>query len=550
LSGSVPGSANRYDVIVVGGGHNGLVAAAYLGAAGLRVLALEARDRLGGPCGTYEFLPGYRASFANSPGSLEPRIVAELDLAGAGLRFVRPDLTVVHHFADRCFIGWRDRERVDAQFDAMQAGEAARYHALLASLDRLAQGLGVSVFQPPPCLARIGRQVAGTALEPAFRQVFHGTLRDLLDDALRADQSKAILGMIALAANLTPPSVPGTAMGLLLRPLSLASTPAGGDDDPRRMPLRGSTGLPVGGMGAIVDALAARCRRSGVALHTASPVAQVLQRRGAVQGVVTADGTEYTAPLVVSAINPTLLFRDLLDDAAVDADIRRDIAGAPMRGSAFKVVLALDGLPRYAGLPDDATAEQVVGTQFRICPSLDYLETSILDGHRGQPSAGPIMWGLFPTVTSPELAPAGKHILSVNVWHAPHKLRDGDWEQETAVFGRRCIEVLSQLMPDLPERIVDHRFMSPVEIEAELNLVGANITHGDMLPGQLFGTRPHAAMSGYRTPLRGLYLTGAGTWPGGYVTGIPGRNVSQTVLADLRAAPPPLHPQPMYDAAH
>jgi phytoene dehydrogenase-like protein len=546
LTGSAAGSPNRFDVIVVGGGHNGLVAAAYLGAAGLRVLVLEARERMGGPCGTYEFLPGYRAAFANSPGSLEPRIVAELDLAGAGLRFVRPALTVVHHFADRCFIGWRDRSQVDAQLDAMQAGEAARYHALLDSLDRLARGLGVSVFEPAPSLSKLCRRVAGTAREPLFRRLFHGTLRDLLDEALQAEQSKAILGMIALAANLTPPSVPGTAMGLLLRPLSLASSPASGDDDPRRVPLRGSTGLPLGGMGAIVDALAARCAQNGVVLRSGSPVSRVLHRRGVVQGVVTADGTEVTAPLVVSAINPTLLFRDLLDDTAIDADVRRDIVGAPMRGSAFKVVLALDGLPRYAGLPDGVTAAQVVGTQFRICPSLDYLEASILDGHRGQPSAGPIMWGLFPTVTSPELAPDGRQLLSVNVWHAPYCLRDGDWAQETAVFGRRCIEVLSQLMPDLPDRIVDHRFMSPLEIEAELNLVGANITHGDMLPGQLFGTRPHAGMSDYRTPLRGLYLTGAGTWPGGYVTGIPGRNVSQAVLADLREAPTPARWQPMH----
>jgi phytoene dehydrogenase-like protein len=226
----------------------------------------------------------------------------------------------------------------------------------------------------------------------------------------------------------------------------------------------------------------------------------------------------------------------MLDDAAVGAEMRREVVAVPMRGSAFKMFLALDGLPSYRGLPDGVSSEQVAGTQFRIASSLAHIEDAVLDGMRGVPSEEPIMWGLMPTVSSPDLAPAGKHLMSVNVWHAPYDLRHGSWDSEKDVFGRRCIDVLSRLLPDLKDRIIGHHFLSPVDLERELGLVGSNITHGDMLPNNLFGARPHVAANDYRTPLQGLYLSASGTWPGGYVTGIPGHNTAAAVLADIANA--------------
>lgn len=211
---------------------------------------------------------------------------------------------------------------------------------------------------------------------------------------------------------------------------------------------------------------------------------------------------------------------------------RASVGTAETPSSAFKAVLALDGLPTYAGLPADVDPAAVSGCQVRIAPSLDYIEASVADGIAGLPSARPIMWGLFPTVTSPELAPAGRHILSLNVWHAPHRLREGEWsEAAKQAFGERCIAELATVMPDLPARIVGQRFMSPVEIESELNLVSSNITHLDMLAGRLFGGRPHPEVGAYATPLAGFWLTGAGTWPGGYVTGVPGRNAAHAILS-------------------
>lgn len=534
VSGQPPSS---YDAIVVGAGHNGLVCAAYLARAGQRVLVLERREILGGACGTYEFLPGYRCAITNSPGSLEPRVVRELELERHGLRFLQADPTLVHAFPGRPFVGWRDRDKTARQLDAFASGEAARQAGLLADLEDLARGMGVSLFAPRRGLAEIAR-----ALPPAqarlFEQVMLGSLRDLLEQRLHSAEARALMAMLALNATLAPPSAPGTAVGLMLRPISLASSPVQGQDDPRRMALRGSTGLPLGGMGAIIDALESVCLAHGATIRRGAGVAQVLAQGGRATGVVTEAGDTYRAPVVISAINPRTLFARLLDDTAVDPALRRAVAGVPMRGSAFKIALALDGLPRIADLPADLDPAQAAMAQFRFAPSLDYIEAAVLDGLSGRTADGPLIWGLIPSASSPGIAPEGRHLMSLNVWHAPGTLRSGTWETETEAFGQRVIATLTQVMPDLPDRILDHRFMGPLELEAELGLPGSNITHGDMLPGSLFGARPHPAADDYRTPLAGLYLTAGGTWPGGYVTGVPGHNTGQAILADLAGGGP------------
>lgn len=521
----------RYDAIVVGGGHNGLVCAAYLARAGRRVMVLESRPVLGGACGTFEFMPGYRASFANSPGSFEPRVIEELELERFGLSFIRTDPTVIQPFAEGCFVGWRDRQRVAAQLDAYAAGEGQRYADLLDSLEGLARVLDMSVFEPSPDLATLARRVPDTHRR-LFEKVFFGSLTQLLDETLRSGPAKALLGMVAMNATMAPPSAPGTAVGLMLRPLSIASTPPLGPDDPRRIPLRGSTGLPRGGMGAVIDALARCCEAAGATLRTGARVRRLTTDGDGMSGVELEDGETIAARTVIASVNPKALLH-LLPADALPAATGAAMAGLPMRGSAFKIALALDGLPAYAGLPPDVARADAASVQFRIAPSLDYIERAVADVLAGRPSTGPIMWGLIPSATSPELTPEGRHILSINVWHAPYAPQDGPWDAARRdAFGRHCIDVVGTLMPDLAARITGQRFMDPVELEAELGMVGSNITHGDMLPAHLFGARPDPSLHGYRTPLAGLYLSGAGTWPGGYVTGIPGRNAGRAVLAD------------------
>ncbi|CAI8017513.1 Pyridine nucleotide-disulfide oxidoreductase domain-containing protein 2 [Geodia barretti] len=442
----------EWDAIVVGGGHNGLVCAAYMGKAGLRVLVLESREVFGGPSGSFEFMPGYTASFSNSPGSLETRVVEELDLPGAGLRFLRSDPTVIQFFPEHPFVVWRDMARVCAQLDALCPGEGDRYRGFVAKLEDFATRLRTSIFKPAPGLPYMA---AGLTTEED-RDTFEQT-----------NEARTLLGLLASNSGMVPQSAPGTACGLILRPLAMASAASLPSDDFRRMPLRGSTGHPIGGMGAIIDSITARCRGFGGTLKLKTRVARILHNGGQARGVECENGAVYTAPIVVSAINPKTLFGKLLDDEAVGSEMRDDVQRFPMRGAAFKMALALDGIPTYANLPDDLTQEQASTCQ-----------------------------------------------------------KDK--------FAKRCIETVSRYMPDLPDHIIDYRSFSPVDCEAELGIIGSNITHGEMLPHNLFGPRPHRLANDYRTPLKGLYLTGGGVWPGGFVTGVPGRNTSQAVLADLQ----------------
>jgi phytoene dehydrogenase-like protein len=502
-------ASGPFDAIVVGGGHNGLVAAAYLCRAGLKTLVVEANPRLGGPAATLEFMPGYFTTIANSPGSLEPKVVSDLELERHGLRFVRPDPTLVQPLdGGRLYVGWRDPARNQAQIEAFAPGEAARYDAFFAYLQRFADRLGISIFEPPPSLQHLVRNL--TRLE-----------------------DQALIAPLAVVGGQVAPSTPGTPFNLMMRPLSLASLRAGGAQDPRLIPLRGSTGLPVGGMGAIIEALRASVMAHGGEVMTGTPVASIRSDGERVLGIVTAGGEEFHAPIVISAVDPCTTVLSLVDDTSQWGELKPKMKRKPMRGRAFKVVLALDGVPRYASATSDDEARNLASAQFRIAPSLDYIEEAHNDMLMGRLSHKPVIWGLCPSMTSPMLAPPGKQVLSLNVGNAPYRLRDGTWPQQRDVFAKRAIAKLAEYMPSLPDLITDYRVIDPTQFEREFGLVEANITHGDTLPSNMFWMRPMAGLHAYRTPTRGLYLSGNGTWPGNYISGVSGHNASQAVLRDL-----------------
>ncbi|MGE0724310.1 MAG: phytoene desaturase family protein [Alphaproteobacteria bacterium] len=527
-----------FDVAIVGGGHNGLVCAGYLAGAGLDVVVIERGERLGGPAGRHEFLPGYFSTFSNSPGSLEPTIVRDLELERHGLRFLPQDPTLVHPLEDgRLFVAWREKDRTARQLESYAPGESARYDAMFKYVQDFADKLGVSLFRPPPTLQELVRNLTSLADQEAFSRVFFGSVRDLFEEFDLAEETKAILGPISTVGGLAAPGTPGTPINLLMRPLSLASMAGGADaaHDPRRMPLRGSTGLPVGGMGAIVDSLAAGARARGVVLRAASPVARILIRGGEARGVVTADGEEIAAAVVVSAVNPRITVLDLVGDEPDWRELQGKMRRKRMAGKAYKLILALDGLPRYAAARDDAEAALLASAQLRIAPSLRYLEEAHTDLLLGRPTLKPVIWGLCPSIGAPELAPPGRHVMSLNVGNCPYHLEGASWREEGEKVADRCIAMLARWMPNLPDIITDRRVLDPTEIEDMLGLVGANITHGDMLPWNQFWMRPLPGLHDYRTPTRGLYLSGVGTWPGNYVSGIPGHNTARAVLEDLAA---------------
>jgi phytoene dehydrogenase-like protein len=286
-------------------------------------------------------------------------------------------------------------------------------------------------------------------------------------------------------------------------------------------------------MGSITEAMERALEASGVAIRTGAAVTDIrVGADGRVEGVALADGEEIDAAIVLSNLNPKTTLLDLVDAAHIDDGLRRRLDRRPMRGCAFKVVLALGDIPRFAAAPPDQE-EAFAACQFRITGTVDDLEQSWDDAKRGIPSTVPRVFGLTPSVMDPGLTPPGKHLMSLNCMHAPYHLRQGDWATEKDRFGERITDTVARYVPNLKDIIEDTLFFSPKDMEDEFGLVEGHQLHGNMTPGAMFSLRPVAGLADYRTPVGGLYLCGSGAWPGGFVSGIPGHNGSRQALKDL-----------------
>jgi phytoene dehydrogenase-like protein len=527
--------ADQFDVILIGGGHNGLVAAFYLASAGLRTLVLERRHIPGGPCATVEYFPEHRSSLTNSPGSLEQTIVADMQLEQHGLTLLPttgPSLFTPFE-DDSYFVAWRDHARVMEQLRSYAPPDGDGFFGVLKYIDDFAAAIGVSPFAPPPSFPELAAKLTSPELEEAFGKIFLGSIRDLAAEWLDSEQARALVAIRGVVAVQAGPSMPGTPVPLLIRPLSLAARKPTSATDPRLQPLRGTTGFPKGGMGAIAAAMARAVVAAGGEIRTRAEVRRILVENGCAIGIELADGCAVKAPIVVSNVNPKTTLLQLAPTGSLPASIEQRMRRLTMKGSAFKIALSLDRPPRFRHARTDEEALMFTGCQFRIAPSVEYMDRAFDEAKYGRPSTRPMMWGLCPTLIDPDIAPPGRHLLSVNIWHAPYHLKESTWEQERDRFGDRCIGVLEEFLPGLRDSILDRRFFSPVDLEREYGLVEANIIQGDILAGRMFSLRPLAGMSSYRTPIKGLYLCGTGTWPGGYVSGIPGHNAAHEVLKDV-----------------
>jgi phytoene dehydrogenase-like protein len=528
-----------YDAIVVGAGHNGLVTASYLARAGYRVLVLERRHVVGGACVTEEVFPGYRVSTAAYLVSLlQERVVKDLELRRFGYEVLPKDPAYFAPYLDgRHMFMYADQRRTCEELARFSRRDAERYPAYERFIERVASFVEPMLLEAPPnvpprrpedlaALSRLGLRVL--RMQPAelgqLARMFTASVRDILDDWFESDELKLALATDGVIGTNGGPSSPGTAYVLLHHVMG----GVGG--------VRGLWGFVRGGMGALTEAISRSAQAAGADVQTGAEVAEILVRDGRAEGVVLTNGDEHRASVVVSNADPKRTFLGLVGKHNLPHEFEQQIEAYRCEGSSFKINLALGELPSYTALPGASLGPQHRGTT-HICASLDSLEHAWDDAKYGAPSREPLLEITIPTTYDPSLAPPEKHVMSIFVQYAPYRLCDGVWDDQTRqAFVDRAIDLLAQYAPNIRGAIEGVHALSPLDLEREYGLTGGNIFHGDLSLNQLFALRPVAGWARYATPIRGLYLCGSGTHPGGGVTGAPGHNAAKQILKGRRSA--------------
>ena len=529
-------SNSCYDAVVVGAGHNGLTAAAYLARAGLKTLVLERREIVGGCCVTEEIAPGCRASTTSYIASmLRPEVVRELRLGDFGLRMVPCDPGVQVTFPDGQVVPWwSDRNRAVCEFRKISEKDAQQFVRVDDQLKKLARYLQPFFMEPPPQIDTGTLRGWSDLLRVAmrFRNISNaevaqlvafltGSLGDFLDKKYETEKMKTMFLANNVYGKHGGPYQPGTAIGLLFHLLS------GGEHE-----LQGFYGHVIGGMGAITQALAASGRKLGVEIRTSAPVARIVVQDGKARGVTLEDGTEIRAKLVLSNADPKRTFLGLTDPKELPADFVEAVRGIKMAGPCAKVNLVLAEEPRFTGTPANASPQQ--RSLFTLVPSLEFAERCYDIAKFGDFPEQLWVDCVVASNVDDSLAPAGKHIMTCFVQYVPYKLREGNWDEMREVLGDRVIRKIAEYAPNVFSAIVARQVLTPLDLERTYGLTEGNIFHGDLNLEQLFFMRPVRGWSQYRTPVRGLYLCGAGAHPGGGVTGAPGRNAAQQTLRDWK----------------
>jgi len=525
----------RFDAIVIGAGHNGLTAAAYLARAGLRTVVLERRPLVGGACVTEELWPGYRVSrAAYVAGLLRPAVVRELELERRGLRLLRRDPSSFTPLADGdgLLLG-ADPALCAREIGRFSRRDAARYPEYERLLDRAARAFEPLLDRPPPDPSRPGDLpslfgIASRAFELRrdlirVARLFLAPARATLEAWFESEPLRSTLATDALIGAWAAPSTPGT--GYVLFHHVMGET--GG--------ARGVWAYVAGGMGALAEAIASAAQDAGAAIWTDAAAASIDARDGRARGVELADGRALEAPLVVSSLDPRRSLLGLVGADALPAELVAELGALDFRSPVVKINAALGALPRFRGRTQAGVGPEHVGTIHVGATDLDALERSFAEAAAGRLPARPMVELTIPSALDPGLAPPARHVASLFVQHVPHDWDVARWDGARDAFADRVFALVDEVAPGFSASVVHREVLAPPDLESLLALSGGNIFHGAMTLDRLLFLRPLAGMARYRTPIAGLWLCGAGTHPGGGVMGACGRNAAREILRSRRS---------------
>ena len=530
--------SKKYDAIVIGAGHNGLVCAAYLAKAGKSVLVLERRHLVGGATVTEEIYPGFKFSVCSYVVSLmRPRIISELDLPRHGFELLPLDGTLTPLLDGDYLMRWHDADETYRELTKFSVADAEAYRGFGKLMYHLAMAVRPMLSTSPPDpaslsprnlvdLAEIGK-VFGRSGEHLYdlAKLMTMSSADFVEEWFESEPLCGTLSSSGIIGTFLGPRSPGSAYVMLHHYM--------GEIDGQFR----AWGLPRGGMGGVAESIAGAAREFGAEIRTEAPIERVLIEGGVARGVVVDGGEEIHADAVISSLDPKRTFLGLVGAANLEADFVTQIERYKIRGSSGKVNLALDALPKLTCLQgiEDKTGfpeESYLRGALSISPSVEYLERAYEDAKYGRFSRRPFMDIVIPTLADPSMAPPGKHVMSIFVQYAPYELAEGTWPEKREAFGDAVIDTLAQYAPNLKDIILHRQVVTPWDLEHEFGLTQGNIFHGELTLDQLFFLRPVAGWADYRTPVKGLYQCGSGTHPGGGVMGAPGRLAARKILAE------------------
>jgi len=526
--------SNPRDVIIVGGGHNGLVTAFYLAKAGLKPLVLERRTQPGGAAITEEFHPGFKSSIlAHAAGPIRPDIARDMHLESHGLKLITPEVGVVALSPEgRALTLYNGVKRSAQEIEKFSEKDATKYTEFQESLSKMGRVIGDALTLAPPNIdspsrgdlwgmLQTGRAIRKLGKKDMFRLLRWGPMAvaDLVAEYFETELLRAAIAARGIFGTFLGPWSAGSSLVLLIR--------AAGDSHPA-----GSSFFAAGGMGAVTEAMANAAKQAGAEIRSGVEVLEIRVKDGATTGVVLSTGEEIGAKTVVSNADPKRTLLKLVDPTHLAPDFVQKLQNYRMPGTVAKVNIALSSLPKFSAL--NGSTQDTLSGRIHIGPEIDYLERAFDESKYGNFSRQPYLEVAIPSVSDPSLAPAGKHVMSVYMQYAPYKLKGTDWNSQRAALGDTVVKTLAQYAPNLPELILHQQIITPQDLEDVYGLTQGHIFHGELSLDQFFTMRPLLDWARYKTPITNLYLCGSGTHPGAGLTGGSGANAAREIVKELR----------------